>query len=142
MDWHRICRLVSHIMRIIKIKGTNLELTSQVRDYLQQRLEDIDKFLANVGGTQEAEIELAKTTDHHQQGRIYKAEIMISLKGELLRAESKKENIYQAIDDVKDDITREIKKYKEKKSTQSRKKARLFKKIMRISPLARWRDKK
>lgn len=126
-------------MRIIKIKGTNLELTPQIREYLQQRLEDIDKFLANVGGTQQAEIELAKTTEHHQRGRIYKAEIMISLKGETIRAESKKENIHQAIDDVKDDITREIRKYKEKRSTQSRKKARFFKKLIRISPLARWR---
>lgn len=124
-------------MRVIKLQGTNLDLTPQIKDYLNEKLEDIDKFLSNAAGTQEAQVELAKTTGHHQKGEIYRAEIMISLKGKTVRAESTEEDIRQAIDEIKEDISREIKKYKEKKTTEGRKGARLFKKLLSLSPLAR-----
>lgn len=124
-------------MDIIKIRGTNLEVTDEIKDYLYDRLEDVDRFLANTAGTKEAEVELERTTEHHESGNIFRAEIMIDLKGEVLRAESEKEDIHTAIDDIKEEISRLVKKYKEKKQTKDRDKSRWFKKILRLSPLAR-----
>lgn len=101
----------------IKIQATNLELTSDVRDYLDKKLPYFEQFLEHGGGAALCEVEVEKTTAHHKQGSIYRAEINITDGGSHYRAESRQENIYAAIDEVKDDMSRELKRSKNKKRT-------------------------
>ncbi len=122
-------------MRII-LKGTNVELTQELRDYVDEKIGGLDKFLKNVDGTLEARVELAKTTRHHQQGNIYRAEVNLDFSGKILRVEEEREDLFSAIDGVEDELKRRIVSYKDKRNTEMRRGARIIKKIRHLSPLS------
>lgn len=58
-------------------------------------------------------VEIARTTRHHRSGNVFYAEVSFSIGKKLLRAEHSNWDIRVAIDEVKDRLQQEIKKYKE-----------------------------
>lgn len=132
----------SKIMRKI-IKTKDLNLTDAIEDYLEKKLSSLEKFTSDFN--QESiitEIEIGRTTRHHQAGDIFRAEINLSINGKLFRVESERDDLYAAIDEVRDDLEQEIRKFKTKKETVFIRGARSLKKQIRLSPLARFRTKK
>jgi putative sigma-54 modulation protein len=123
----------------IDIKATNLELTEEIKDYLNKKIGDTDRFIPNINFPLEARVELARTTIHHQTGDIFRAEITMQMPGKVLRTETEAENILAAIDELKDEIQREIKEYKEKSTTKTRKAERLRKFLTAYSPFSRFK---
>ena len=126
-------------MRII-LKGTNLELNQELRNYVDEKIGGLDKLLENVNGTLESRVELAKTTRHHQQGDIYRAEINLDFGGKVLRAVEEKEDLFSAIDGIEDELKRKIINYKGKRNTEIRRGARIIKKFKHLSPLSWVKD--
>jgi len=125
------------------IKTKDLNLTDTIEDYLEKKLASLEKFLSDFN--QESiitEIEVGRTTRHHQTGDIFRAEINLSINGKLFRVESERDDLYAAIDEVRDDLEQEIRKFKTKKETIYIRGARSLKKQFRLSPLARFRTKK
>ena len=96
------------------IKTTNIALTPAITDYTNKRLEKISKFFSN-DPTVQCDIEIARTTAHHQKGDIFKAEIHIVGAGRNAYASSEKTDIFTAIDAVRDEIQRELTSEKGKK---------------------------
>lgn len=116
----------------INIKNTNFELSLESREYLEKKLQKlVDKFLKDLEKKGEIffQVEIARTTFHHQKGAIFYAEANLFLPQKQIRAEGKGENIYMAIDEIYEDLERQIQKYKEKKRTIFRKGASLLKRI-------------
>jgi len=125
------------------IKTKDLNLTDAIEDYLEKKLSSLEKFTSDFN--QESiitEIEIGRTTRHHQAGDIFRAEINLSINGKLFRVESERDDLYAAIDEVRDDLEQEIRKFKTKKETVFIRGARSLKKQIRLSPLARFRTKK
>ncbi|MEK7135005.1 MAG: ribosome-associated translation inhibitor RaiA [Patescibacteria group bacterium] len=114
----------------IKIKTTNFSLTPSIGNYLQEKLNTLDKFLPNDESIL-ADVELAKTTKHHQKGDIFKAEVNLKVPGHLIRAVAERWDLHVAIDAVKDELRREITMNKEKNISLYKKGARLLKKLLR-----------
>lgn len=114
----------------IKIKTTNFSLTPSIENYLQEKLNALDKFLPNDESIS-ADVELAKTTKHHQQGDIFKAEVNLTVPRRLIRAVAEKWDLHVAIDAVKDELQREITMNKEKNISLYRKGTRFFKNLLR-----------
>ncbi|OIP77815.1 MAG: ribosomal subunit interface protein [Parcubacteria group bacterium CG2_30_44_18] len=128
-------------MRII-IKTNNFALTNAVRDYCEKKIQNLEKFLAGFNPDSIlAEAELSRTTRHHKSGDIFRFEVNLTVNGKLLRSESERENIYTAIDDVHEELAREIRGDKTKQDTIFRRIARSVKKKLNLSPLARFRKK-
>ncbi|KKR15429.1 MAG: hypothetical protein UT42_C0002G0010 [Candidatus Falkowbacteria bacterium GW2011_GWA2_39_24] len=98
----------------INMTATNMELNKEIRDYIQEKMEYVEKFLGNTPIIQ-CDFEVDLTTHHHNKGKIYRAEANLSVPGDLLRVEKTEKNILKAIDKVKDHLARIAKKYKEKK---------------------------
>jgi len=129
-------------MNII-IKGTNLELHNDLKEYAEEKVGGLKKFLEDIdlnGNRVVARIELAKTTQHHQQGDIYKAEVNLQLPKKMFRSVVESDDIYKAIDDVKDELKIMINEYKTEKTGKSRRGRRIIKDLKRISPLAWAKD--
>lgn len=106
-------------MKINK-KATNFSLTPAIDDYIDKKLETLEKFFRDVSGAL-INVEVGKTTSHHKSGDIFKAEIHLMANGEEYYASAETEDLYASIDKVKDEIVREL--------TSKRKKAlRLFRK--------------
>lgn len=125
-------------MHII-IKGTNLELHDDLKGYVNEKIGGLKKFIENENLDPEsvtARVELARTTHHHQQGDVYKAEVNLQLPRKMFRSVVESDDIYKAIDDVKDELKDAINNYKDERITATRRGVRIIKRLKRISPLA------
>ncbi len=101
----------------INIKATNLELTNAISDYVEKRVASLEKFVDKNDESAIAQVEVGKSTKHHQSGDIFRAEINLHIAGKDLRAVAEKDNLYSAIDEAKDEMTREITSHKDRKRT-------------------------
>jgi ribosomal subunit interface protein len=113
----------------IVIKSTNLELTPALRDYTEKRLRSIVKY---TGGDATITVEIGKTTAHHKQGEVFLAEVhVLTPLGKQHHAASEKGDLYEAIDDVRNEIVRELASAKGKRETLFRRGAQKVKWMMR-----------
>jgi ribosomal subunit interface protein len=119
----------------LEVKG--FDLTQAIENYLNKKLKNIRKFTKRARGKHEIWIELSKTTKHHKKGSYFQAKIDIEMKNRTIHAQERGESIYEAIDKMEADINRELKHYKDKYITKERKQARIWKRFLRLSPLAR-----
>jgi len=101
----------------INIKATNLDLTPSICEYIEEKIGSLDKFLERFEKRGEIEIfvEIARTTKHHKSGEVFRAEATFSVGKKVFRAEDLNEDIRMAIDEIRNKLQQEIKKYKEKK---------------------------
>ncbi|MBI2635466.1 MAG: ribosome-associated translation inhibitor RaiA [Parcubacteria group bacterium] len=114
----------------INIKTTNFNLTPAIQTYLEEKLNSLNKFLPNDESIS-ADVELGKTTRHHQKGDIFVAEINLALPGYLIRVIAQEWDLRVAIDRAKDELQRKIKDNKEKNISLYKKGARMFKKLLK-----------
>ena len=120
----------------MNLQAKHLELTDAIRDYAEKKLGELDKFIPE-GTLSSVDISLERTTNHHKKGDVFKAESNISVPGTLLNAESEHENLYAAIDLLKDEMTRELKRYKDRLHTKMMKGARADKEDSHMTDLAK-----
>ena len=114
----------------ISIKATNIELTSALKDYTEKRMAGIMKFTE--GGEAEIAVEIGKTTSHHRQGDVFAASANVTTTlGKLYHAASQKADLYEAIDDIRDEIVREIKSARGKRDSLFKRGARRVKNILK-----------
>ena len=97
----------------IQIKTTTISLTPSISEYIEKKMASASKFFEN-DSTVRCDVELAKTSNHHNKGDIFKAEVHIVAKDKNIYASSEMEDLYAAIDAVKDEVLREIKNSNEK----------------------------
>lgn len=114
----------------INIKATNMELTSAISDYVNKRLSGIEKFV-KTGEKVITYIEVGKTTNHHKQGDVFRAEFNIEISGTKFYTFSEKEDLYEAIDDAKKEIIRQITSNKDRKQTLFKRGAKSVKKMLK-----------
>ncbi len=118
----------------INIKAKNMELTSAIKDYVTKRVTTLEKFLSKMEGEKgEAMVnfEVAKTTNHHKAGEVFRAECLIKVNGEEFFSSADMEDLYQAIDEVKEILYTDISKEKDKKQTMFHRGARSVKKMLK-----------
>lgn len=106
-----------------------MELTGAINDYVNSRLSKIAKYAKD--GVMSGHVEIGKTTNHHKQGDVFKAEFSITMNGEKFFAVSEKEDLYAAIDDAKEEISRSISHTKDRKQTLFKRGASSVKKMLK-----------
>lgn len=104
----------------IAIKATNLDLTPALKNYAEEKIGNLEKYLDKVI---EAKVELERDRKHNT-GAVFRAEVMIVIQGKVLRAEEKSEDMYSAIDMVVPKLREQISKLKNRKSTLIKRGAR------------------
>jgi len=115
----------------INVKTKNIALTPELSDLLEKRLGTLERFLPESDAIV-FEAELSKTTEHHQAGKIFRAELNLQLGGQLLRAEATEETIENAIDRAKNELKRELQKLTGKNESLFRRGARRAKDLFRF----------
>lgn len=99
----------------INIKATNMDLTTAIDQNVREKLNNINKLLNNDEAN--AYVEVGRTTNHHNKGDVYRAEINLSSGEEKYYASSEGPDLYTSINDVKEQILREVKRSRGKKNT-------------------------
>ncbi len=118
-------------IKIDNIKATNMELTPAISDYISKKVEMLEKFVDPNDTSVSANIEVGKTTEHHQRGDVFRAEINFSMGGKQFRAVSETEDLYAAIDEMKDDLAHTLLSHKGKQQTMIRKGASQLKNLLK-----------
>lgn len=116
----------------ITIKATNVEINDKINQYLTKKLSTIKKFLHDEAIVV---VELARTTNHHKKGDVFKAEIRINkakiIKGKNPYAVAESTDLYSAIDIVKDEIHDMLASAKDKNQVLKKKGAQAVKKLIK-----------
>jgi len=117
----------------LRILAKNFQLTPMLEERVREKLVkpaakllgDLDKKMGLP-----LDVELAKSTKHHKHGKIWYCEANLFIPGLAvpIRARATELSIPGAIDEVKDELEREIKKYKEKFRSTAIREARKFRK--------------
>lgn len=95
----------------IKIEPKNIKLDDALIIWVEKKIGGLEKFLGKIDPTTiEARVELGKPSRHHHKGPVWYAEVNLKLPGKLLRAADTNKDLRTAINQVKDELQRQIKK--------------------------------
>ena len=86
------------------IKATNLELTPALREFVEKRFESLGGVLNLADTTLKVQIEVGRTTRHHDKGDVYRAEFNVRARRGVFRTEAERSDIYTAIGDARDEM--------------------------------------
>ena len=118
----------------INLQSKNMELTSAIHDYVIKRVTNLEKLLSKIeerGGEVAVAFEVSKNTNHHKSGAVFHADCLINIKGEKFYSSADEEDLYQAIDSVKENLFREISKNKDRRQTLFKRGAASVKKMLK-----------
>lgn len=96
----------------IAIKGTNLELTGEMKDFAEDKIGALAKFI----DAMDAKVELERDRKHNS-GNVFRAEVILVVGGKQMVADANATDIFAAIDLVIPKIKEQISKFKDKKKT-------------------------
>lgn len=106
-------------MRIM-LHAKNMDLTPSIETLVNQKVGSLEKFVGRSGELAEARVEVGKPSKHHQKGMVFYAEINLKLGSQLFRAEEKHIDLQSAVVAARDDIERQLKKFKTKRRDLAR----------------------
>ena len=102
----------------VNIKYTRFVPTEDIEEYVEKHLGALARFLKSFEKNHEIIlfVEIARTTKHHRKGDVFYAEAMFEAVpgGKKFRAESTSADIRGAINEVKEKLKKEIRRYKDK----------------------------
>jgi putative sigma-54 modulation protein len=114
----------------IKIRAKNFEITPAIDEYVNRKISTLEKFL-DVKDNILCEVEIGRTTRHHNSGDIFRAEVNIVEPGnKQIFAVAEEADLYTAIDIVRDEAEREIVSKKTKRTTLFRKGGAAIKRLL------------
>ncbi len=118
-------------------------MSPSVQEYAQKRMLSLNRLVQ--GESIVCDVRLMKVTKHHRiVDNMYRAEVLLTVDRDDFFAFSEKADLYQAVDDVRDELERLLSSHKQKRMVLFRKGAARIKEMIkdiRIRPYFR-RDKK
>ena len=111
-----------------------MELTEAIRDYVLKRVTNLEKLLSRIEAGQGkvmVNFEVSKSTNHHKSGAIFHADCLIKIDGKEFYSSADKEDLYQAIDALKDSLYNEINKNKDRSQTLFKRGAARVKRMLK-----------
>jgi ribosomal subunit interface protein len=91
-----------------------MEMTEAIKSYLEEKVLSLDRLMVDFRPEPEISTEVGKTTEHHAKGPFFFAEANLTVPGNVLRARTEAEDLYEAIDLMKDDLRRQVVDFKDK----------------------------
>jgi len=95
----------------INIKATNIDLTDDLRNYVEEKLSSLTKYFNNII---EINAEVGMDSLHHQKGEIFFCEANIKVPNNLLRVRKEEKTAFKAVDKTKDHLRVVLHRHKEK----------------------------
>lgn len=126
----------------VNIRAKNIELTPHLKEYAEKKLLSACRFISpllkkEIGDKEQVgrevgrvvlEVEIEKVTGEGK-GRIFRTEVQMILPGRVIKAEDVAETVKASIDEVKNELQRQVKEYKERIETSRKKGGQMAKKM-------------
>ena len=116
-------------MKII-IKTKNLEQSGALNSFIEEKFFSLKKFISVLKEPEEMKtlaevfVELEKETKHHRKGEVFTVKAQVILPGKSVVSQASAEDLFKAVIKAKDELKREIEKYKVKKVDINRREQR------------------
>lgn len=120
-------------MKNLSILCKDFDLTEAIKDYATEKFTSLNKYLPEQGETADLNLRLGKVSGSQHNGKIFYAELSIKTPEKNFGALVEAEDIYAAIDLLKDDLAHNIAHYKDKAHTKEISSARKFKQEMQTT---------
>lgn len=109
-------------------------MTVALKEYTLEKMKTLEKYVPKDDTSAKLTVELSKTTNHHTHGDIFQAEGRLHIRGKETTVKTTQNDLYKAIDVLKDMLIREVANYKDKERSIVRRSAykvkALFKKLI------------
>lgn len=116
----------------ISIKGRNIELTTAVEKYARKRVSSLEKYIKMEEDTTVfAQVELGKEVRDQMTGDIFVASIDLDIAGVVHHVEVEQNDLYVAIDEMKNEVARIIRSSQDKKKDLFRRGSLKIKEMLR-----------
>lgn len=90
----------------LNIKHRHVELTAAITAYVEEKMGALTKYANLIRHTN---VEVGKVTAHHKHGDVFFCKAIFELmNGKVLRIDRESENLYKAIDKVRDHARQEL----------------------------------
>ncbi len=118
----------------IRIKTTDYEITPEVSTYLGEKIASIEKMLGTDALMARIEVEIGRAAGNQRHGdNLWIAEILLHYPGgPQIRASNHADNVNTAIDDVKEEVLRQLRTEKQTHRRLLRKGGAAIKRWMRF----------
>ncbi len=106
-------------------------MTPETEEYINNKVSSVEKFL-HVSNEENVLVEFeVEQSKHHKKGEVYRAEANLSVRGKMFRGDSTEYDVRTAIDNVRDQLEKQIRRSKTKRFELFEKGARVIKSILR-----------
>jgi len=102
----------------INIRAVGMDLTDAIRQYVEEKFNSLEKYAESII---RIDVDLGKTSNHHQKGDVFTCAAIVQIPGDVLKIEKTEEDLYKAIDKVKDHYRETLVQLKERLRDDHRK---------------------
>ncbi|MBP7692135.1 MAG: ribosome-associated translation inhibitor RaiA [Anaerolineales bacterium] len=96
----------------VTIHGRDVEVKPRLQEYVEKKVGKLDRYLATI---HDARVDLTELKSARSASDRYVAQLTIPLKGTVLRAEERHNDVFAAVDAVLEKMNRQIERYKGKR---------------------------
>lgn len=118
----------------INLQGKSIELTESIKDYVLKRITNLEKLLSGIeerGGEVKVSFDISKSTNRHKKGEIFHVDCLIKIDGKEFYTSFDAEDLYSAVDEVKETLFSDIQKNKDRRQTLFKRGAASIKKMLK-----------
>lgn len=108
-----------------------MEMTDAIRNYAYEKLGSLEKLVPRDDTSAKLTVELSKTTNHHVNGAVFQAEAQLHIRGKDRTVRTTQDDLYKAIDILKDMLQRELATHKDKERSIFRRSAHRVKLLLK-----------
>ena len=115
----------------INFKGTNYTISEDIEKLCRERVASATRMLGKDSEKALIEVELELVEERKNNNAVYRAEVNVSVDGKFYRAESTRRSMQNAISDVKNSLSNEIRKDRGKNESLFKNGGRAVKSLLR-----------
>lgn len=123
----------------VNIRHKDIEITDSLREYVDAKIvRPVGKLFRRVDSDDAVmlDVEVARTTQHHHKGEVYRASATVAFGGKAIRASTEDSDIHAACDALEDELKREISRHRTSALSMLKRMGRRTKQMIRVNPAA------
>lgn len=105
----------------INVQAIGTDMTDAINSYAREKADTLTKYFDNI---QQVDVTVGLNSTHHNKGKVYFAEMKVGVPGNNLFVKKEAEDLYKAIDKVRDHLKVELEKMKGKMRDKDRQELR------------------
>lgn len=95
----------------LNITHKGIELTSAIKDYVEEKMTSLEKYLDSID---HIDVEVGRSAGHKRKDDVYVCKAIVQIGGEVIKLERDSDDLYKAINKVRDHLRVELTDWKKK----------------------------